>query len=90
MAGMLVGGFSILLSLLFAVGRKNKVLRIGSIVLFGGVVGVALFGMIGIFSDRTDPDTKLTAISTDEDAVRITYDGKELCLKWIRKVMKCC
>ena len=80
MAGILVAGFSILLSLLFTFGRKNKAFRIGSIVLAVGVVGVALFGIIGIFSEKTEPDTKLTSISTNEDAVRITYDGYELVL----------
>ena len=80
LAGILVVGFSVLLSLLVTFGRKNKVFRIGSIVLFCGVVCVALFGIIGIFSERTEPDTKLTSISMDEDAVRITYDGNEFVL----------
>ena len=80
LAGILVAGFSILLSLLFAFGRKNKAFRIGSIVLAVGVVCVVLFGIIVTFSEKTEPDTKLTSISMDEDAVRITYDGYELVL----------
>ena len=81
MAGILVAGFSVLLSLLFAFGRKNKAFHIGSIILAVGVVGVALFGIVGIFSEKTEPDTKLTSISTDADAVRITYDGIGLVLE---------
>lgn len=81
LAGILVAGFSVLLSLMVTFDRKNKVFRIGSIVFFCGVVCVALLGIIGIFSERTEPDTKLTSISTAEDAVRIAYDGIGLVLE---------